>query len=679
MTAITSVPAEPRAKRRSAGLPFRQDQASRPTLWPPSPDIILAAAILIGIFGLGWFSVMTRPAEAVANVWWPASGLAIGLGIRTPKRHLWLACIAVGVVLVGAHLVQYGSVFLAIASSFGAAVEMAIGTLILRSGGRDTPALATQRDLAVLLLAVVAAATAFDVTITLATLATGDASGAWLQLYSAGPRRAAGMLLVAPLFMRLPVLERRPGRVPTMIQIGVAVAVTMVVFGKNGYLPLAFLVIVPPVWGALSIAPRWLMVEMLLISSLASYGSAAGLGPFSFSRFGPVTGSTLLQGFELTMVTVVLVISLTVSRERTSASRLSASELVYRRNFETSLAGLLVVVNAHPSWRVQHHNVAAAALFPQLEGGVWELADLLGSEAANAIIVVAEQSPPRQTGFEVEATDGRHFQVSLAALDVDSSEGTFAIQLLDFTDSLRAQRQDAEELERAGEVQRALSPAELPSRAGWDHGAAAVSARQVGGDFYDLRISGRLAVMTLGDVMGKGVGAGILAAATRTALRAANPESRPAAVLADSVRIVEDDLSRSNAFVTIGYAVIDLLSGEVRLADAGHGLTFVVRRDGREVERLATLDLPLGLGSEWSELHAGLAPGDSLLMVSDGVLDRWGGSLEELMDAISVLCADPSIGSPQQLVESLCKGADDDSIPDDDATAVIFHREGSRS
>ncbi len=561
MTTITSASAERRAKREtSRAVDSSQDAPSRLALWPPSSSAVLAAATLVGIFALGWFSVVTRPALAAGAVWWPASGLAIGLGIRTPRRLLWWSALAVGVVLLGANVAQDGSLPMAVASSVGAALEMAIGTMILRSGGRETPRLANRGDLARLLMAIVLAVTAYDVTTAVATLALGDPMAALLQVFSAGPRRAAGMMLVAPLFLRVPALDRNPGRAFSISQLCVALLSAVLVFGVNDF-PLAFLVIVPPVVGALSIGARWLTIELLLVSVIASYASANGHGPFSFARVGPVAGGMLLQAFELTMAIIVLLISLTVTGERRAAAR--------------------------------------------------------------------------------------------------------------------AQRQDAEELASAGVVQRALTPAELPSRPGWEHGAAAVAARHVGGDFYDLRIAGRFAVMTLGDVMGKGAGAGLLAAATRTALRASHPERRPSDALGDGVRIIEDDLNRSNAFVTLGYAVINLLTGDVTLADAGHGLSFVVGKDGRDVGRLASTDLPLGLGTEWSEVRTRLEPGESLLMVSDGVLDRWGGSIEELMEAIRVLRSDPAIESPQQLAEVLCKGGDPDAEPEDDATAVMFHREST--
>lgn len=639
------------------------------------PAVVVPAAILLGIFALGWFSVLTRPAEAVAAIWWPASGLALGLAVRTPRRQLWLVSVAVALVLLGVNLVQYSSVTLGVAASVAAGVEVAIGAMILRAGGIESPGLATYADLAMLLLAVMAAATAYDVTIAATALATGDVPGAVAQLFSAGPRRAAGMLMVAPLFLRLPVVSRPVRRAHLVLQLLLALLVSLLVFVANHDLPVSFLVIVPPVWAALTLPLRWVLVEMLGIAAVASYGSASGSGPFSFPRFGPTVGGTLLQAFELAMVAIVLVISITVQREREATERLVASEQVYRTNFESSLAGMLVLARDDSGWLVQRHNAAAESLLPALADGERALERLLGVAAAARATSTVLAGRSGQLGLELEAADGRQFQMGVVPLDLDAGPGTLAVQFLDVSDTVRAREQAARELERAAEVQRALSPAELPSRAGWEHGASAVPAREVGGDFYDLRIEGRYAVVFLGDVMGKGVGAGILAAATRTALRSVNPASRPADVLADSARIVDSELGRSNAFVTLGYATVDLVTGEVRLADAGHGLSFAVRAAGTRVERLAGDDLPVGLGGDWSEQRLTLAPGDSLLMVSDGVLEGWGGSVPDVEAAICALRADPALDTPQAFADALCRGSDPSAEPVDDATAVIIHRD----
>jgi hypothetical protein len=85
------------------------------------------------------------------------------------------------------------------------------------------------------------------------------------------------------------------------------------------------------------------------------------------------------------------------------------------------------------------------------------------------------------------------------------------------------------------------------------------------------------------------------------------------------------------------------------------------------------------LGNEWSEVRTALKHGESLLMVRDGVLDRWGGSIDELADAIRTLRSDPSVGSPQEFAEILCKGPDSAAEAGDDSTAVMFHREGRES
>jgi serine/threonine protein phosphatase PrpC len=84
--------------------------------------------------------------------------------------------------------------------------------------------------------------------------------------------------------------------------------------------------------------------------------------------------------------------------------------------------------------------------------------------------------------------------------------------------------------------------------------------------------------------------------------------------------------------------------------------------------------MPLGVGDRWRELYDSLAPGDMILLVSDGVMDRWGGSLEGLEEAIAQ-CVKRDGSSPQAVVDSLCSEVGD--VEDgDDITAVALCRAG---
>jgi sigma-B regulation protein RsbU (phosphoserine phosphatase) len=244
----------------------------------------------------------------------------------------------------------------------------------------------------------------------------------------------------------------------------------------------------------------------------------------------------------------------------------------------------------------------------------------------------------------------------------------------DVTESERLRELEREEVSRAAAVQRALVPDTLPATPGWAFGTFTSPARKVGGDFYDVRVREPSIVLSLGDVMGKGMDAGMLAAATRTALRSHDPQTTPSDVVTRAAGILAGDLRRISAFVTLAYVLVDMGSGDFRYTDAGHGLHFVVRTGAGRVERLASNDMPVGLGGDWRELSGNLARGDMILLVSDGVLDRWGGSLEQLEDAI-VQCAQRDGISPQAVVDALCADLVD-LIDDDDITAVALRRTG---
>ena len=320
-------------------------------------------------------------------------------------------------------------------------------------------------------------------------------------------------------------------------------------------------------------------------------------------------------------------------------------------------------------------NASAQDLLPGLHEGTTSLDPLLGPSATAELSAVADSLVDEDNArLTVKLPDGRSLNVSIAVIGEKADGTQFVMHFHDVTESERLRQLELEEMNRAVEVQRALVPDTLPATPGWTFGTFNSPARQIGGDFYDVRVHRPSIVLSLGDVMGKGMDAGMLAAAARTALRSNDPTATPSHVVNGAAGILDPDLRRVSAFFTLAYVRVDMDSGEFRFADAGHGLDFVVRSGTGRIQRLASDDMPVGLGKHWREISDSLGPGDMLLLVSDGVLDLWGGSLEGLEDAISQ-CADGNGTAPQAVVEYLCADAGE-LLDSDDVTAVALRRNG---
>jgi serine phosphatase RsbU (regulator of sigma subunit) len=187
---------------------------------------------------------------------------------------------------------------------------------------------------------------------------------------------------------------------------------------------------------------------------------------------------------------------------------------------------------------------------------------------------------------------------------------------------LEHQHRIEHELARAAQVVAALLPPVPPLVAGFEMAAACVSAREMGGDFYDWQKlpSNHLSV-TVGDVMGKGLPAALLMATVRAVVRALVPDSDPAQVVRRAACAIADDLARAGAFVTLFHGQVDTATGEMRYIDAGHGYV-LVRRSNGTVEELKPRGLPLGVdaaGAPQSEGTVTLGPGDTLIIYSDGL------------------------------------------------------------
>jgi len=179
-----------------------------------------------------------------------------------------------------------------------------------------------------------------------------------------------------------------------------------------------------------------------------------------------------------------------------------------------------------------------------------------------------------------------------------------------------------QELEVARLIQQNFLPKQLPELPGWQVSAYYRPAREVGGDFYDvIPLPGDRVGFVIGDVTDKGVPAALVMAATRSVLRAsAQRLVEPGAVLELVNEHLVPDMPEK-MFVTCLYGVLEPETGRFRFANAGHDLPYVKTADGSVELRARGMPLGLMTGMTYEESETVLAPGESLLLHSDGVVE----------------------------------------------------------
>jgi serine phosphatase RsbU (regulator of sigma subunit)/anti-sigma regulatory factor (Ser/Thr protein kinase) len=181
-----------------------------------------------------------------------------------------------------------------------------------------------------------------------------------------------------------------------------------------------------------------------------------------------------------------------------------------------------------------------------------------------------------------------------------------------------------QELKVAQIIQQQFLPDDLPDLPTWHVAAFYRPARTIGGDFYDFisMPDGRVMVV-VGDVTDKGVPAALVMASTHALLRETGSRlSSPGEVLARVNDLLCTDIP-AHMFVTCLVLVIDSDTGHVEFANAGHNLPYVRALDGT-VRELRATGMPLGLmpGLSYDEATATIAPGEQVLLYSDGLTEQ---------------------------------------------------------
>ncbi len=181
------------------------------------------------------------------------------------------------------------------------------------------------------------------------------------------------------------------------------------------------------------------------------------------------------------------------------------------------------------------------------------------------------------------------------------------------------------ELEIAQGIQRALLPKQLPKLSGFSLAGFCESARHVGGDFYDVvSINEHSALLIIADVMGKGIPAALFAAVLRSVLRGA-PElaNQPAALLSRVNRLLHEELSEVEMFITAQLAFVDVRSRELTIASAGHCPALLLGNDDSKPRLISPEGMPLGIlcDTHFAEETMLLPHNARLVLHTDGVTE----------------------------------------------------------
>jgi sigma-B regulation protein RsbU (phosphoserine phosphatase) len=211
-----------------------------------------------------------------------------------------------------------------------------------------------------------------------------------------------------------------------------------------------------------------------------------------------------------------------------------------------------------------------------------------------------------------------------------------AIENGELTVELRKKERLDRELEIGAEIQLQLLPRQCPTIPGVNLAALCQPANRVGGDYYDFiptdrdkqkslasQASPRWALV-IGDVMGKGVPAGLIMTMTRGMLRGEvlNGHS-PARILQHLNRVMYADLENSHRFVTLFCSEYDPDTQILTYSNAAHNPPLLWHAATKTIKRLDTLGMLIGLDAhnQYENAQVQLRSGDTIIYYTDGFTD----------------------------------------------------------
>lgn len=237
------------------------------------------------------------------------------------------------------------------------------------------------------------------------------------------------------------------------------------------------------------------------------------------------------------------------------------------------------------------------------------------------------------------------------------------------------------ELSIARDLQKSLIPTDLPTGQGLEFATLFEPSAAIGGDYFDiLRLSeGELAVI-IADVSGHGLSSGLRMAMVKAALlilveETAEPE--------EILRRLDKVVRGGRAFVTATLGIVDLGTGLLRLTNAGHPPTYVLRRGAVREVMLPSSALG-GLGHSYAREEIPLERGDVVVWLSDGLIEAADArgepfGYETVVKVLEAIPGEPGAAEVRNRLLSAVERHVGAQPPNDDRTMVVMRWRGPHS